>query len=103
MRKNLEITKGLNCSEQVTMKLARLIGRKTAHSLIYEIAMNSYQSGRDFEDLLLENEEVRKYLTVEEIRNSVNPVLYTGTASDQVENVIKELEAKKLITLLQEE
>lgn len=102
MRKNLEITKGLNCSEQVTMKLAKLIGRKTAHSLIYEIAMNSYQSGRDFEALLLENEEVRKYLTVEEIRNSVNPIHYTGTASNQVENVIKELEAKKVITLLKE-
>jgi adenylosuccinate lyase len=103
MRKNLEITKGLNCSEQVTMRLANLIGKKSAHDLIYSIAMEAYRTGRNFEAVLLESEEVRKYLTVEEIKKSVNPGLYTGTAPDQVESVIKELEAKGLKITMKEE
>jgi adenylosuccinate lyase len=103
MRKNLEITKGLNCSEQITMKLANLIGKKSAHDLIYSIAMEAYRTGRNFEAVLLESEEVRKYLTVEEIKKSVNPGLYTGTAPDQVESVIKELEAKGLKITMKEE
>jgi adenylosuccinate lyase len=103
MRRNLEITKGLNCSEQITMKLANLIGKKSAHHLIYSIAMEAHRTGRDFEALLLENGEVRKYLTVEEIKKSVNPDLYTGTAPDQVESVIKELEDKGFKITMKEE
>ncbi len=97
MRENLALTAGLNCSEKVMMKLARLIGRKTAHNLIYQIAMESYRSGKSFEALLLESEEVRKHLTIEEIRESVDPALYTGTTRSQVEKVIQELKGKRLI------
>lgn len=92
MRRNLEITKGLSCSGQVMMKLAKVIGRKKAHTLIYNLSMEAYQHGKDFEELLLKDEEIRKYLTVEEIKESLDPALNTGTATSQVENVIKELE-----------
>lgn len=92
MRRNLEITKGLSCSGQVMMKLAKVIGRKKAHTLIYNLSMEVYQHGKDFEELLLKSEEVRKYLTVEEIKESLDPALNTGTALSQVENVIKEME-----------
>jgi hypothetical protein len=51
----------------------------------------------------LENGEVRKYLTVEEIKKSVNPDLYTGTAPDQVESVLKEIEDKGFKITMEEE
>jgi adenylosuccinate lyase len=95
MRRNLEITKGLSCSGQIMMKLAEKIGRKTAYTLIYDTAMEANQSGKDFETLLLENEGVRKVLTIEEIKNSLNPALNLGTAPAQVKHVIEELEGKK--------
>jgi adenylosuccinate lyase len=95
MRRNLEITKGLNCSEQIMMKLAKIIGRRTAHALIYNIAMEAYEYEKDFEELLLENEEVRKHLTAEEIRNSLNPAPNVETVFDQVEDVLEELSGKE--------
>lgn len=98
MRANLALTAGLNCSEKIMMKLARTIGRKTAHNLVYQIAMESYRSGTSFGALLLENEEVRKHLTVEEIQEYLEPSRYTGTASSQVEKVLQELKERKLIS-----
>jgi adenylosuccinate lyase len=65
--------------------------------------MEAHRTGRNFEALLLENGEVRKYLTVEEVKKSVTPDLYTGTAPDQVESVIKELEDKGLKVTTKEE
>ncbi len=97
MRANLALTGGLNCSEQIMTKLARKMGRKTAHALIYDMAMESYRSGKDFKELLLENDEVRKYLTVQEIGDSINPARCTGTAAEQTEKVLQDLKAKKLI------
>jgi adenylosuccinate lyase len=97
MRANLALTAGLNCSEKIMMKLAPSIGRKTAHHLVYQIAMESHRSGKSFGALLLENGEVRKHLTVEEIQEYVEPSLYTGTTSSQVEKVLQELKEKKLI------
>jgi hypothetical protein len=40
---------------------------------------------------------------VEEVKKSVTPDLYTGTAPDQVESVIKELEDKGLKVTTKEE
>ena len=95
MRKNLNVTKGLSGSGPIMMKLAKIIGRKTAHDLIYALAMQAYQDGKDFGTLLLESKEVRKHLTPEEIQAALDPALNTGTAPDQVEAVLKELESKR--------
>jgi 3-carboxy-cis,cis-muconate cycloisomerase len=95
MRRNLDVTKGLSYSGPIMMKLAKIIGRKTAHELVYDLAMKAYQNEKDFEALLLESEEIRKYLTVEEIQKALDPLLNTGTASDQVEHVLRELESKR--------
>ena len=91
MRKNLNITMGLNCSQSVTVELAKSLGQKTAHNLVYELAMDSYQTRRDMRELLMENKEVRKYLSENDIKSLINPSVKTGNATKRVENVLNEL------------
>ncbi len=92
MKSNLAITKGLNCSEEIMMRLARKIGRKSAHRMVYELSMECYRSGKTFEEVLLGSEEIRKTLTAGEIREAVDAATNGRAAARIVESVIQESE-----------
>lgn len=68
MRKNLERSRGLVFSQAVLLKLIdKGLSRREAHELIEELALESQASGREFKELLLEDERIRKHLTAKEI------------------------------------
>jgi adenylosuccinate lyase len=68
MTENLNRMKGLIYSQQVLLKLADLgLGRQEAYEMVQRNALKVWDTGRDFESLLLEDKEIRKHLTKKEI------------------------------------
>ncbi|HEX69383.1 MAG TPA: adenylosuccinate lyase, partial [Candidatus Bathyarchaeota archaeon] len=86
MRKNLEITQGRIMSEAVMIALTKKgMSRQEAHELLRRLAIKSQMENRYFKEVLLEDENVRKFLSVDEIEKALNPRNYLGTAIQQIE------------------
>ena len=97
MRSNLDITNGLILSQRVTFELAKKIGKNTANDLMHKVAMNALQKNLNLKEALMLNPKTSKYFTEEELDIILDPETYVGLAIKQTEQVIKEIEAKRLI------
>ena len=91
MRENMDIHGGLVTSEAVMMALADAVGRVTAHDIVYDAAMETSESDRSFEEILLADDRVAAALSAEELSELTDPANYTGVsdriARRTVENV----------------
>ena len=68
MEDNLNMLKGLIFSQQVLIKLTGMgLKRQTAYDLVQRNAMKVWDSGRDFKTVLLEDRDIREYITEEEM------------------------------------
>ena len=68
MKKNLNMLKGLIFSQQVLLKLTQKgVSREEAYSIVQRRAMEVWQGKGEFKELLLEDKDLSKYLTREEI------------------------------------
>ncbi len=93
-KRNLELTKGLIMAERVMIELAKKIGRQTAYKLVRDCAMKAYNENKHLKEVLLENEEIRKYLSEKEINKLMDYNTYIGLAPQIVENTIKTIKEK---------
>jgi len=89
MLENLELTRGLMYSEPVMMLMGQHIGKQTAHELIYDISMDTFEQGAFFIDKLMENATVAKYVSRKELEELMNPAGYIGKSVEYAERVIK--------------
>ena len=68
MTENLNKMKGLIYSQQVLLKLAgRGLERQKAYEMVQRNALKVWETGREFQSLLLEDKEIRKHLTQKDI------------------------------------
>jgi adenylosuccinate lyase len=68
MRKNLEQSRGLIFSEAILLRLVdRGLTREQAYSIVQRNAMTAWEQERDFKEALLEDPDVLKYLSREEV------------------------------------
>jgi len=68
MRRNLDRTNGLVFSQSVLLALTdKGLTREEAYHLVQKCAMEVWQTGRPFRDMLLEQEAIRSRLSAEEI------------------------------------
>jgi len=68
MTENLNKMKGLIYSQQVLLKLAdRGLERQEAYEIVQRNALKVWETGREFQSLLLQDKEIRKHLKKEEI------------------------------------
>ena len=68
MTENLNKMKGLIYSQQVLLKLADLgLGRQEAYEMVQRNALSVWDTGREFQSLLLEDKEIRKHLSEKDI------------------------------------
>jgi adenylosuccinate lyase len=68
MMKNLELMKGLIFSQQVLTRLTEKgLERQRAYEMVQRNALKVWDEGVDFKDLLFRDEEIRRYLSQEEI------------------------------------
>ncbi|WP_457614442.1 adenylosuccinate lyase [Methanopyrus sp.] len=83
IRKNLRLTKGLNMAEALMVELVkRGMGRQEAHELVRQLAMMAWEEGRDFAEVVKEEERIRELFEEEELENLLNPEKYLGVAPD---------------------
>ena len=70
---NLNKTEGLIFSQQVLMKLAEKgLERQEAYVMVQRNAMRVWESGQDFKGLIMEDEDICRYLSKEEIEEMFN-------------------------------
>ena len=68
MKKNLEITNGLIYSQKILLALAKKgLKRQEAYVLVQKSAMKTFEMKISFRETLIENIELMKYFTIEEI------------------------------------
>lgn len=89
MRENLEITRGLLLSENVTTVAARKLGRLKAHDLVEAAAHRALDEGKSLREALLEDTELREVLSEGEIDTALDPARYLGSAGEFVDRALK--------------
>ncbi len=73
MLKNIYLTNGVIFAQRVLTKLIDAgLSREKAYDTVQPIAMNAWENGLQYKDLLLENNVVTKYLSKEEIEDAFN-------------------------------
>lgn len=89
IKKNLKLTKGLNMAEAIMIAMTKKgMGRQEAHELLRKLAVETYNSDREYSEVLKENSEIKKYMNEEEIDEALKPENYIGTAVEQVRKVL---------------
>lgn len=91
MRANLEATGGFVLSEAVMLALAKHVGKQSAHTLVYETAMQAHDAGNSFVQAVLDNPQIRTYLSAEEIEVLFDYRRHTGQCAVMVDQVLAEL------------
>ncbi|WP_444958858.1 class-II fumarase/aspartase family protein [Microbulbifer sp. ZKSA002] len=88
MKRNLDLSRGLICAEAVMMTLAPIIGRQTAHDLVYDACRQAVNSNNSLANILKEIPQIRKILTDKKIKDLTNPANYLGSAPEMVDKVV---------------
>jgi len=78
MMKNLELTNGLVFSQVLLLELAKKgISRENAYAMVQRNAMQCWDSKTPFKELILNDDEVSEYFTIEEIEDIFSYDRYT--------------------------
>jgi 3-carboxy-cis,cis-muconate cycloisomerase len=88
MLRNLDLSGGLVLSEAVMLVLGKHLGRQTAHEVVYECSMRTYEQGLPFRQALAEHPLVSAHLTPTQIEDLLDPAHYTGLAGEFVDRVL---------------
>lgn len=87
MLENLNLLKGLMLSEPMMLAIGEKIGKQTAHHLVYEIAMETFETNASFKDMLLKNDLISSNFTEDELDAILDPAKYTGLSEELVDLV----------------
>ncbi|WP_455280269.1 adenylosuccinate lyase [[Eubacterium] cellulosolvens] len=89
MKRNLALTGGLNLSENVVKTLVeRGMGRQEAHEIVRNCSMKSITEKVAFSTVLMEEEEIAKLITQNEIGNVLDNSKYLGVTSKLIKNAL---------------
>jgi adenylosuccinate lyase/3-carboxy-cis,cis-muconate cycloisomerase len=97
MLQNLNLLKGLLLSEPVMLRLGEKIGKQTAHEIVYQVSMKTFQEGGSFKDFLLKDPRVSEQITAEELDRLLDPQAYTGYSRKIAERVVEGLRRARAV------
>lgn len=81
IERNLKMTNGLIMAERLMADLTRSgMGKQTAYGIVRKNAIKANKEGKLLSKLILEDNEVEKYLTPEDVEKIMNPHTYTGSS-----------------------
>lgn len=87
INRNLELQKGLNMSEAVMIALTKKgMGRQEAHETVRRVALKTKTT---FFEELINDEDVKRYLSDDEIEKILKPENYIGTAKRKIDRVVE--------------
>jgi adenylosuccinate lyase len=92
VRKNLTILDGIPMAESVMVELTkRGMSRQEAHETVRVASMEAIRKKENLAIVLAGDPQVMRFLTRKELKSLLDPSRYTGTAPDQVDQVILRL------------
>lgn len=75
--------------ESMLYAVAAKTGRKqSAHRMVYRVAQQAFHDKETFRNALIKDEEIRKYLSVEQIDEALDPRKYIGEAPQAVDRIL---------------
>jgi adenylosuccinate lyase len=92
MRDNLLATRGLVQAEQVMLALAPKLGKQSAHTLVYRVAMDAAERGTTLREALLAEPQIVAQLGVAGIESLFDVGQSTGCCVQMVERVLAQAE-----------
>ncbi|HUK03567.1 MAG TPA: lyase family protein [Burkholderiales bacterium] len=96
MRANLERTRGLAFSENVSMRLARTLGKAAAHALTEKLCETAVREGRTLAEALRADPAGRS-LAARELESLFDPASCYGTAQPMIERALAEWSAARAV------
>lgn len=87
---NLDCLKGLLFSEAVMFFMAEKVGKLTAHAMVHKAAMRAQRESLPFKTALLEDAEVARHVTAQELDEVMDYSRHIGTSAEQVDMVAAE-------------
>ncbi len=85
---NLDMLHGMLFSEALMFHAGKKIGKQTAHHMIRDMVLSSSGApGKTFRELVLENAELKRIMTPEELDGLMDYSKHIGTSGRQVEAV----------------
>lgn len=88
MKENLNSGGGFLMAEAVMMGLAPKIGRGQAHELVKKASNHALDQGKTLREGLIETPEVMEHLSEAELDTLLDPLNYTGVASEMIDRVL---------------
>ena len=90
MKKNLYLTKGFNMLESVMIEMVkRGIPRHKAHELLRKVHRNALRGNKSAIEALIENDEIKKLFTKDELEELLNPNKYLGSYKDLIKRTLE--------------
>jgi adenylosuccinate lyase len=91
IERNLNFTKGLIMAERFMAELTRKgMGRQTAYAIVRKCSIEANEKNIGLLEVILKDNEIKKYLSEEEIRSIMNPHTYIGSSVKIVNNVLED-------------
>lgn len=92
MKKNLELTKGLNMSEAVMVELTKHgMGRQEAHEALRKASNYAVENETPLREALKKNKKLLNIVSEDEIEDLLDPEKYLGSAEKTVEEIVSKL------------
>jgi adenylosuccinate lyase len=95
IERNLNMTLGLILTERVMIELvSKGVGRQEGHELMRRLALKAWREKRPLRQVMEEDEEAMRHITLAEMDDWLNPHTYIGTSVEQVYRALAELRKK---------
>ncbi len=89
MQENLDITRGLLLSENVTTIVAQKLGRLKAQDLVKAASNRALNEEKPLRQVLLEDTRLRDVLSEGEIDTALDPARYLGSGGEFVDRALR--------------
>jgi adenylosuccinate lyase len=93
MLANIRATNGLVHAEAVMLRLAKTLGKQSAHQLIYELSLLTQTEGLDFKQAVIDHPKISAILTRKEIDSLFDLEQSTGMCANMVDQVISQCQS----------
>ena len=88
MRANVELTQGLIMAESLTMALAPHVGKPEAQRIVKTLCDRAVNLGMHLRQIVLEEEQVLRMLSLEEVDRALDPGTYLGSTNVFIEHAL---------------
>ncbi|MBE6485320.1 MAG: adenylosuccinate lyase [Methanosphaera stadtmanae] len=90
IERNLNASNGLVMAERFMSQLTQKgMGRQSAYALVRRCAMDAYAENTGLREMVSKQDEILKYMSLEEIDKTLDPHTYLGSSDKFVDNVIE--------------